>query len=120
MKILSICVTCCASFCLLTSLKYFLIKNSYFRDVQETKELEKAKNRLAKLQQEKLALEKLKQTKLDPDNKIQKQDEVLQTVQKWSKEGKISRYISFFLKCHHIYVCNYFHRFFLSLEITVF
>ena len=119
MKILSICV-CCASFCLLTSLEYFLIKNSYFRDVQETKELEKAKNRLAKLQQEKLALEKLKQTKLDPDGKIKKQDEVLQTVQKWSKEGKISRYISFFLKCHHTYVCNYFHRFFLSLEITVF
>ena len=59
--------------------------------MQETKELEKAKNRLAKLQQEKLALEKLKQTKLDPDGKIQMQDEILQTVQKWSKEGKISR-----------------------------
>ena len=54
--------------------------------MQETKELEKAKNRLAKLQQEKLALEKLKQTKLDPDGKIKMQDEVLQTVQKWSKE----------------------------------
>ena len=66
--------------------------------MEETKELEKAKNRLAKLQQEKLALEKLKQTKLDPDGKIQMQDEVLQTVQKWSKEGKISRYESFFLK----------------------
>ena len=88
--------------------------------MQETKELEKAKNRLAKLQQEKLALEKLKQTKLDPDGKIQMQDEVLQTIQKWSKEGKDSRYVSFFLKCHHTYVCTYFHRFFLSLEITVF
>ena len=66
--------------------------------MEETKELEKAKNRLAKLQQEKIALEKLKQTKLDPDNKIQKQDEVLQTIKKWSNEGgKFSRY-RFYIK----------------------
>ena len=72
--------------------------------MEETKELEKAKNRLAKLQQEKLALEKLKQTKLDPDNKIQMQDEVLQTVKKWSKEeGKFSRY-RFYIKMSS-YVC---------------
>ena len=70
--------------------------------MEETKELEKAKNRLAKLQQEKLALEKLKQTKLDPDGKIHK---VLQTVKKWSNEGKVSRYTKFFLKISS-YVCT--------------